>query len=667
MENITKVDKLRIRDVEQGLESDKILVIDSGNVVRWIDGEPESILIYNISKGCYVIQSNTGKVYMIDAGEEYMGYDAVSFIQNKLEVHEVEKIFITHYHYNHVGGVAPVINSMPVGSVLSNGTYSAETREPYGTLDPLAKSAMLDAIAMHNIPYSYHKQGDEFIEGDLKFTFWAPLDEYATKGGTTTDPNGMTGAMIRLDYKDFSILFGGDINREDEVLEIWAEQTDLKTDAFAWPHHGDPNTAKDAIIDPMNLRYAFIEDLSRSKSVIGYLEAKHIEYGWLIGNEYTGIKAYENGTFEKLERKDYEYDVLELSCENQTELNLGIKTRDNSAWIIDFGDGNKATGISEISSAYNIKHTYTHAFTGNIKILMPKGGLEQIEEFRSSANGFNFDISILPNSIKFLDLKTSTEQAITGDIGDSPSSLEHLHVTGINTLTGVIDDLPVGLKHLHIAGNSIITGLIDNAPRSLEYIRLLSANHAIGGLIDNAPPKLYWMEIYAENNNFGGLIDNAPRSLTRLRVTGATTIGGDIGNAPPNIEYLYIFYQQIGGLIDNAPRSLTYLRVTGDTTIGGDIGNAPDGVKNIQVLGDSEMTSYTRKTWAQGMNLVQLRTSIPSEDVDNLIIDLSQTTWSASPTGLSITSTNGMGRTSESDHAVLHLESMNVEVIVRVL
>lgn len=37
MENITNVDKLRIRDVEQGLESNKILVIDSNNVVRWVD------------------------------------------------------------------------------------------------------------------------------------------------------------------------------------------------------------------------------------------------------------------------------------------------------------------------------------------------------------------------------------------------------------------------------------------------------------------------------------------------------------------------------------------------------------------------------------------------------------------------------------------------------
>lgn len=34
---ITNVDKLRIRDVERGLDSDKILVIDSGNVVRWTD------------------------------------------------------------------------------------------------------------------------------------------------------------------------------------------------------------------------------------------------------------------------------------------------------------------------------------------------------------------------------------------------------------------------------------------------------------------------------------------------------------------------------------------------------------------------------------------------------------------------------------------------------
>ena len=613
---ITNIDKLKINDIDEDLEFNNVLTIDKNGLVLKGKRERDGILIYNISKGCYVIQSNDGKVYMVDAGEEYMGYDAVDFIENVLGKEKVEKIFITHYHFNHVGGVAPVINSMTVKSVHSNGTYSEDPREPYATLDPIARTAMLDAISSNNVTYTYNELGDSFIEGDLKFTFWSPLPQYATQGGYTEDPNGLSGAMIRMDFGDFSILFGGDINRRDEVLEVFSEQNNLETTAFAWPHHGDPNTAKDEIINPMNLKFAFIEDLSRSASVVGYLEAKGIDYGWLIGNEYTGIKAFNDSSYEKIVKEDLEYDVLELSCENQTELELGIVTYDNSGWIVDYGDGVKETGLSSDRNSYNLKHTYSEPFTGNVKILMKKGGLKQIKEIRSFANSFTFDISVLPNSIRVLNFQTSTQQAITGEFKDFPRDLEFAHFTGVNNISGDIGNAPPNLDYIYIRGSGDKSGLIDNAPRSLKYLRL----------------------------------------------GGNTSIGGDIGNAPPNLETLYMLYQNIGGLIDNAPRSLRYLRLLENNSVSGDLGKSPDDVTYLQVLYGPPMQFYSRKTWSDDMQRIAVDTDFTALELDNLLIDLSETSWrSGGEVSIKVT----IDRTSASDQAVSDLSAKGVDVIFR--
>lgn len=671
MDIITNIDKLRLKELDEKQGDEKVLSIDDEGLVNYFIREKalENIIVYNAGKGCYIIMSNDGKTFLVDAGTIEVGQGALVLLQS-LGVQEIECVFITHYHYNHIAGIPIIGAEIDIKQIISNGTYSDETREPYGTQDPLAEASLLSFISSNNIPYSYTKQGDSFTFGDLVFKTWSPLDAYFTDGGRTADPNGMTGGIYQLIFKDFDILFGGDINKESELLEIWDVQGDVSNIAYAWPHHGDPHAAIDSVINPMNLKFAFIEDLGGAKMVMAYLDVKGIEYEWIIGNLYTGIVAYENGTFDKFRKKDFEYEVLELSCKNQTELNLGIKTFDDSAWTVDFGDGNKEVGISSVSNAYNIKYTYSEPFTGSVRVLFPIGGLSKIDEIRSSANGFNFDVAIIPNNVRKLDFSTSTIQEIYGVPEDLPTDLEYLKLTGQNKIIGDIGDFPINLKFIYLSASAIIDGLIDNAPRKLEYIYLnFGTNNNIGGDIGNAPPNLKRLDIQTGSAGFGGLIDNAPRGLIRATIQGTTTLGGDIGNAPPNIEHLYILEQNIGGLIENAPNSITYLRLKyGNGTsvaIGGDIGLLPDYATTIQIEGpDSNINSYTRRTWVEGITQFIISAKLSQEDLDNLIIDLSNTSWSGSKV-LKIDSLNGVERSSASDSAVAVLQGKGVNVIIQ--
>lgn len=666
MSIITNIDKLRIKELEEIQGNEKILTIDDNGLVNYFVKEKsiENIIIYNAGKGCYIIMSNDGTTYLVDGGTIEVGQGALALLQS-LGVQEIECVFITHYHYNHVAGIPIIGAEIPIKQIISNGTYSDETREPYGTQDPLAEASLLGLISSHNIPYSYTKQGDSFTFGDLVFKTWSPLDAYFTDGGRTTHPNGMTGGIYQMIFKDFDILFGGDINEETELLEIWDVQGDVTNVAYAWPHHGDPHAAVDSVIDPMNLKFAFIENLSSAKIVMSYLDVKGIDYEWITGNLYTGIIAYENGTFDRFRKKDFEYEVLELSCQNQTELNLGIKTFDDSAFTVDFGDGNKAVGISSVNNAYNVTYTYDQPFAGNVRILFPLGGVSKIEEIRSSANGFNFDVAVLPNNVRKLDFRTSGIQEIYGAPGDLPTDLEHLHLTGQNKIIGSIADFPINLKYVYLSATAVIHGDIDNAPRNLENIHLhYGPDNNIGGDIGNAPPNLKVLGIRTGSASFGGLIDDAPRSLVEIQIQGVTTVGGDIGNAPPNLRSIYINTHDIGGLIENAPDSLTFIRLISNENTsavwGGDIGLAPQGITTIQIYNNnSEIDQYTSRVWNGKIARFQILHKLNQSLLDNLIIDLSMATWT-SPRALYLRALNGVKRSSASDSAVLALEAMGV-------
>lgn len=622
------------------------------------------ITIYNINKGCYVIESNDGKIYMVDCGEEYMGYEAVDFIQNKLGKNKVEQIYITHYHYNHVGGLAPIINSMDVGAVLTNGAYSDETREPYGTLDPLAEIALLDAIATHNVPYSYHKQGDEFIEGDLTFKFWSPLEENFLNGGKTDDPNGPTGAMIGLEFKDLKVLFGGDVNREVDILPIWSEQGDVNTDVFAWPHHGDPNTAKDNIVDAMNLKYAFIEDLSRSGMVVNYLRAKHIDYGWLIGNEYTGVKGFEDGTYEKFERRDFEYETLELYCENQVELELLLETKNDLAYRIDYGDGNSEVKMSGSSFAYASKHTYEEPFTGNIIISMEQGGLADIEKMRSRYNSFKFDIAVLPKTLKEIDFSSSATMAVYGDIADAPTDLVNLKLTGIAEINGDIADAPRKLESIYTR-RGVLTGNLDLAPRTLKIFNP-SNTSMFTGSTNGLPRELEELVIRVIDFSFDGDVNDLPRKLRILNVFNETKINGDVKNLPETLEEYYIWESEVSGNIEDFPATTTFIRARGSSTIKGDLGGSPEGVVTLILTGDNLITSYTTKSWSERMIEVYVKTDITSSEIDLLLMDLSEVVWISSKTLTIDNMASGENRTSASDAAFSELQSKGVTVTITI-
>lgn len=258
----------------------------------------DKMTVYNFEYGANIIISPNGKIYLFDCGTDVIGEQMADFLIG-LGKNTIEAIFISHYHFNHVEGVIPIVERLNVKNIISNGVYSADTREPYASRDPQAKIDLLDVVNRKGIPYIYKKHGYTFQENDLKFTVWSPLEQHANFGGYTNDPNGPTGMMLRVEYGSFSILFGGDVYRPSDIEEIWNVVGDVSTTCFAWPHHGDFVTAKDEVIDPMNLKIALVEYIGSASNTISYLADKGIDY-MSLADGMIKLNCYSDGDYEKI-------------------------------------------------------------------------------------------------------------------------------------------------------------------------------------------------------------------------------------------------------------------------------------------------------------------------------------------------------------------------------
>lgn len=265
--------------------------------------------LINVAYGANIIEVN-GKVFLFDVGIK--GY-ARDNVLPYLRVHyphleDIEAIFISHYHYNHIEGVPTIIDNYNVKHVYTNGTYSDDPNEPYVNLDSDATENMEQAIESNNIPYTFYKEGDIVSGENVTFTFLSPLEKYRTDGGSTTDPNGETSGVMRVDYGNFSAIFGGDLDRGNILKEIWQKTELADTNVYFWPHHGaervlDSNNA----IDDMNLDLAIVERIRTAGGTIEYLEENNIDYLYMIYHPIQAIEAHMDGSFVTLTPTKEEY------------------------------------------------------------------------------------------------------------------------------------------------------------------------------------------------------------------------------------------------------------------------------------------------------------------------------------------------------------------------
>ena len=196
----------------------------------------ENLKIYFLDVGqgdSSVIISSSGEVVLIDSGPEE------SLILNYLEnlnISHLDLLIASHAHADHISGMDKIIAKYRPKTFLDSGI-------PHTTI---AYQKMITAIAKYNLNY-YQGTSRKINLGPLTFTILPPANPLLKESELNNNS-----IVIRMDFKDFSCLFTGDIEREREGQLLNESRNNLKVDILKIAHHGSSSGSSPPFIKAVN-------------------------------------------------------------------------------------------------------------------------------------------------------------------------------------------------------------------------------------------------------------------------------------------------------------------------------------------------------------------------------------------------------------------------------
>lgn len=186
--------------------------------VHFIDvGQGDSILI----------ESPNGKTMLVDGGVKGAGQQIVSYLK-ELGINKLDIVVATHPDADHIGGLIPVLDTMPIEQFYDSGkVHTSQTFEE-----------MLTRIDEKNIPYHVPKTGDE-IEFDKEVNV-----KVLNANEQATDNNDAS-IVLKMTYGNVSFLLTGDagIALEKDMLQYDVTATVLKAG-----HHGSNTSSSEEFV-----------------------------------------------------------------------------------------------------------------------------------------------------------------------------------------------------------------------------------------------------------------------------------------------------------------------------------------------------------------------------------------------------------------------------------
>lgn len=199
--------------------------------VHYIDvGQADSILI----------QSPSGKIMLIDAGNNADGDSVVAYLK-KQGVKKVDILVGTHPHEDHIGGMDNVVRNFDIGSI-----YMPKASSTTKTFEDL-----LNAIKSKDLKVTTAAGGM-----NINFDSSVKTEILAPNGVSYKDLNNYS-PVIKMTFGNTSFLFTGDAEDISEQ-EMLSKKYNLKADVLKVGHHGSSSSTTSAFIKAVSPKYAII-------------------------------------------------------------------------------------------------------------------------------------------------------------------------------------------------------------------------------------------------------------------------------------------------------------------------------------------------------------------------------------------------------------------------
>ncbi|MEA3492850.1 MAG: DNA internalization-related competence protein ComEC/Rec2 [Candidatus Margulisiibacteriota bacterium] len=210
-----------------------------------------TITVLDVGQGdSILIEAPSGKKILVDGGEEKMGERIVIAYLQKRGINKLDMVILTHPHEDHVGGLRPLLQKIKVGTVLDPGA-------PYNTR---SYRLFKELIRRNKIKHLTARAGQMISFGkEVRAKILHPMSPFLENINDVS-------IVFRLRYKDFTMMFTGDNEKEGEEQILARFFPDLlDSDILKVGHHGSRTSTSDYFLDAVNPQIAVISCGRRNK------------------------------------------------------------------------------------------------------------------------------------------------------------------------------------------------------------------------------------------------------------------------------------------------------------------------------------------------------------------------------------------------------------------
>lgn len=196
------------------------------------------IYFFDVGQADSILIKENDYTMLIDGGNQSDGKNLVKYLEEDLNINDIDILVGTHPHEDHIGGLPDIINSLEIGTIyLPNATTTTKIFEK-----------LLDTIEENNYKITVPKINEEFNLNNMNFkVIYTGTDE--------SDLNN-TSIVLKLKYGKTSYLFTGDATKttEEKILD-----KDITSDVLKIGHHGSSYSTTEEFLNKVNPKYAIIQ------------------------------------------------------------------------------------------------------------------------------------------------------------------------------------------------------------------------------------------------------------------------------------------------------------------------------------------------------------------------------------------------------------------------
>ena len=191
-----------------------------GHIVKPSTGtsQPFEMHFIDVGQALSVLVECDGQFMLYDGGNVDDGSLVVSYLQ-KQGVEQLQYVFCSHAHEDHVGGLAAVMAKFPAGHA-----YSPVTESSTKCFNDFVKYTQQQGLQLE-VP----SVGTVWPLGSATVTMLGPVTQYSETNNTSL--------VLRIDYGNTSFLLTGDMENTAET-DLVNSGANLKADVLQVGHHG---------------------------------------------------------------------------------------------------------------------------------------------------------------------------------------------------------------------------------------------------------------------------------------------------------------------------------------------------------------------------------------------------------------------------------------------